>query len=62
MKENQGKFQKKNLKELIPDAPDDAIDLMEKLFTYDPKIRLTALQVLQHPFLQELYDPKTNNL
>jgi hypothetical protein len=37
MKENQGKFQKKNLKELIPDAPDDAIDLMEKLFTYDPK-------------------------
>lgn len=43
MKENKEKFQKRNLKELIPSAPSDAIDLMEKLFTYDPKERLTAL-------------------
>lgn len=43
MKENKGKFAKKNLREMIPNAPNEAIDLMEKLFTYDPKERLTAL-------------------
>jgi hypothetical protein len=32
-----GLFQKKNLRDMIPNAPNDAIDLMEKLFTYDPK-------------------------
>jgi hypothetical protein len=32
-----GKNWKKNLKELIPDDPDDAIDYMEKLFTFEPK-------------------------
>ena len=42
MNENKGKFQKKSLKEFIPNASDDAIDLMSKLFTYDPKERLTA--------------------
>lgn len=42
MNENKGKFHKKNLRELIPNAPEDAIDLMSKLFTYDPKERLTA--------------------
>jgi serine/threonine protein kinase len=41
----------------VPDAPDSAIDLISKLMTYDPKERLTAKQVLEHPFLQELYDP-----
>jgi hypothetical protein len=43
MKENKGKFIKKNLREMIPNAPNEAIDLMEKLFTYDPKERLTAI-------------------
>jgi hypothetical protein len=42
MNENKGKYQKKNLKELIPNASEDAIDLMSKLFTYDPSERLTA--------------------
>jgi len=37
LKENKDKFQKKNLRDMIPNAPNDAIDLMEKLFTYDPK-------------------------
>ena len=41
----------------MPDAPDSAIDLISKLMTYNPKERLTAKQVLEHPFLQELYDP-----
>ena len=43
MNKNKDNFQKKNLRDLIPNAPDEAIDLMEKLFTYDPSERLTAL-------------------
>ena len=42
---------------MIPTAPEEAIDLMSKLFTYDPSQRLSALEVLQHPFLSELYSP-----
>jgi serine/threonine protein kinase len=57
MKEQEPKIQRKSLAELIPNAPPQAIDLMSKLFTYDPSKRLTAKQVLQHPFLEELYDP-----
>lgn len=41
----------------MPEASASAIDLISKLMTYDPKERLTAKQVLEHPFLQELYDP-----
>lgn len=41
----------------MPDASASAIDLISKLMTYDPEERLTAKQVLEHPFLQELYDP-----
>lgn len=42
---------------MIPNAPKEAIDLISKLLTYDPKKRLNAKQVLEHPFLSELYDP-----
>jgi len=49
---------RKSLSDLIPNAPPAAIDLMSKLFTYDPEVRLTAKQVLEHPFLESLYDPQ----
>ena len=42
MKEKAPKIKRKSLAELIPNAPPEAIDLMEKLFTFDPKSRLTA--------------------
>jgi len=31
------------------------------LFTYDPAKRLTAREVLQHPFFEELYDPANDD-
>ena len=38
------------LKEIIPTASADAIDLLEKMFQFDPNKRPTANQCLQHPF------------
>jgi len=43
---------------MIPTAPAVAIDLIKKVMTYDPDERLTALEVLKHPFFEELYDPE----
>jgi hypothetical protein len=42
MKEKAPTIKRKSLAESIPNAPAEAIDLMEQLFTYDPKKRLTA--------------------
>ena len=36
------KTPRKTFEELIPSAPPQAIDLIKKLMTYDPKERLTA--------------------
>lgn len=33
-----------------------AVDLMKKLLTYDPKHRLSAEEALEHPFFAELHD------
>jgi len=40
-------------------APPEAIDLISKLLVYNPKDRLKAVNVLTHPFFDELRDPKT---
>lgn len=42
MKEKAPFIQQKTLKQLIPNATPEALDLMEKLFTWDPSKRLTA--------------------
>ena len=42
MKEKAPFIQQKTLKQLIPNATSEALDLMEKLFTWDPSKRLTA--------------------
>ena len=42
---------KKSLKDLLPDAPDDAIDLMTKLLVFNPEKRLSAEECLSHPYV-----------
>jgi len=37
--------------------PPEAIDLLSKLLTLDPKERITAAEALEHPFFSELHDP-----
>jgi len=39
-----------NLKNIIPQASDDAIDLMNKMLKWDPNDRMTANNLLLHPF------------
>ena len=51
-------IKRKSFKELIPNAPDQAIDLIQKLMTYDPAERISASDMMKHPFLEELFDPK----
>lgn len=53
-----GTFTKKNLREIIPLANDDAIDLIEKMLVFNPKNRISAKEALNHPyFLNQGYNP-----
>lgn len=36
------------LRSLFPIASDDALDLISKMFTYDPKARISVQQALEH--------------
>jgi len=40
-----------------PTPPEDALRLLERLLTYEPQIRVTALESLADPFFDELRDP-----
>lgn len=44
--DNEAHIEKKSLRKLIPNADEDAIDLLSKLFTYDPHKRLTAKEMI----------------
>ena len=39
------------LRTLFPTATDDALDLLAKMFTYDPRARISAEQALEHRFV-----------
>jgi len=39
---------------LFPDASEDAIDLLRKLLVFNPAHRITAVEALEHPFLQRM--------
>lgn len=38
-----------------PDTPSDALDLVSALLCYDPRKRLSAVDVVQHPFFDDLF-------
>ncbi|KAM3694291.1 cyclin-dependent kinase D-3-like [Castanea sativa] len=47
------------LRSLFPMASDDALDLLSKMFTYDPKSRISVQQALEHRYFSSA-PPPTN--
>jgi serine/threonine protein kinase len=45
------------MQQYFPAASPAAIDLLDRLLTFDPAKRLTAEQSLAHPWLASLHDP-----
>lgn len=42
---------------LFPEAPAEAIDLLQKMLCFNSKKRITVEEALLHPYLHELHDP-----
>lgn len=50
---------KVNFRDFYPNLSDEGFDLLTKLLSIDPKQRLTANEVLEHPYLVKYRDPIT---
>ncbi|XP_072983375.1 cyclin-dependent kinase D-1-like isoform X1 [Typha latifolia] len=50
------------LRSLFPMASDDALDLLSRMFTYDPKARITAQQALEHRYFSSVPAPTKPSL
>lgn len=48
---------RKNFQDLYPDANPKAIDLLEKMLTFDPTERITVDEALRHSYLESMHDP-----
>jgi len=41
----------------LPNATDDAIDMLQKLLNFIPAPRMSAIEALEHPFVAQFHDP-----
>ena len=48
------KFKPKPLEQIFPKTSKDLLDLLGKMFVYNPKKRITAMEIMAHPFFEEL--------
>jgi len=51
----------KNFADLLPNCPSEFIDLLYKILIYNPKKRLTAVEVMAHPAFDELRNKENLN-
>lgn len=51
---------RKDFRQLIPNVNPSAIDLLEKLLTFNPAKRITAHAALRHDYLKAMHDPTMN--
>lgn len=51
-------YKRFDFNEFMPNASNDAIDLIQKLTCFDPAQRLTAEQALEHPYVSQFHSPK----
>jgi mitogen-activated protein kinase 1/3 len=42
---------------LYPEADSNALDLLERLLTFDPNKRIDVTDALAHPYLKQYYEP-----
>ena len=47
---------RRSLADVIPNCSNHALDLLEKIFIFNPNDRITASQALKHPFFEDLHD------
>ncbi|CAO3672799.1 unnamed protein product [Rhizopus stolonifer] len=50
------KFQKIPISQLYPNASSEALDLMEKVLTFDPVSRINVEKALEHPYFELFHD------
>lgn len=51
-----------SIRSLFPMASDDALDLLSKMFTYDPKARISTQQALEHRYFSSVPAPTKPSL
>lgn len=44
-----------SLAKAVPNLDSEGIDLLQKMLTYDPAMRISAKRALQSPYLQEVW-------
>lgn len=51
------KFEKIPIVQLYPTATPVALDLLEKLLSFDPMSRIDVQEALEHPYFELFHDP-----
>lgn len=44
--------------QLYPNADRKALDLLDRMLTFNPQKRITVEEALAHPYLEQYYDPQ----
>eukprot|EP00019_Armaparvus_languidus_P000490 CAMPEP_0168589812 /NCGR_PEP_ID=MMETSP0420-20121227/6217_1 /TAXON_ID=498008 /ORGANISM="Pessonella sp." /LENGTH=382 /DNA_ID=CAMNT_0008625395 /DNA_START=28 /DNA_END=1176 /DNA_ORIENTATION=- len=57
MLDSLGDVKRRNLRDMFPNAAEDALDLMSKLLDFSPVTRYNINQTLEHPYVAQFHNP-----